>query len=165
MPAKGKAQRQGKQIAIIGAGEGDAATLRAAEEVGRLLARAGAVVVCGGLGGVMESACKGARKAGGVTVGILPGTEPADGNRYLDYAVCTGTGHARNLAVVASGDAVIAIGGGAGTLSEIGLALKIGRPVVTLSSWELRRQGRPPEGVTPVATPDEAVAAALAAAS
>lgn len=94
-------------------------------------------MVCGGLGGVMEAAARGARAAGGITIGILPGHDRSQANAYLDHVVTTGIGHARNLAVVSSGDAVIAVGGSYGTLSEIGLAAKIGRPVVILGGWSL----------------------------
>jgi uncharacterized protein (TIGR00725 family) len=124
-------------IAVIGGGSYQAAEDALAEEVGRLVAERGAILVCGGLGGVMEAVARGAKAAGGTILGILPGHERAAGNRYVDYAVTTGMGHARNLAVVSSGDAVIAIGGGYGTLSEIGLARKIGRPVVILAGWRL----------------------------
>lgn len=136
-----------KYISVIGAGVCDADTASIAEEVGRLIARAGAVLICGGLGGVMEAACRGAKEAGGATIGILPGVERGDGNPYLDYEILSGVGHGRNLAVAASGDAVIAIGGGFGTLSEIGLARKCGRPVVLLGSWEIWKSGCVPEGI------------------
>ncbi len=150
-----------KYISVIGAGECDAGTARMAKEVGRLIARAGAVLVCGGMGGVMEAACRGAKGAGGTTIGILPGLDRRDANEWLDYSVCTGIGHARNLAVAASGAAVIAIGGEFGTLSEIGLARKCGRPVITLESWEIKKDAGTPPGVTPAATPAEAVRMAL----
>ena len=126
-----------------------------AEEVGRLLAERGATVVCGGLGEVMEAAARGAKDAGGTTIGILPGETEAGANPWLDHAVVTGIGHARNLAVVASGDAVIAIGGSWGTLAEIGFAMRLGRPTVIVEpGWEI-------EGVTRAATPLEAVEWAL----
>lgn len=127
-------------ISVIGAGSCDSRTGEAAFQVGRLIARAGAVLVCGGLSGVMEAACRGARGEGGTTIGILPGLDRSEANPHLDFSVCTGVGHARNLAVAASGDAVIAVGGEFGTLSEIGLARKAGRPVILLDSWELRKQ-------------------------
>jgi hypothetical protein len=133
----------------------------AAEEVGRLLAEAGTVVVCGGMGGVMEAACHGAKKVPGITVGILPGLDRSEGNRYLDISICTGIGHARNLSVVSTGDAVIAVGGEFGTLSEIGLARKAGRQVILLGSWEIRKHGELPEGVIEAASPEEAVELAL----
>jgi uncharacterized protein (TIGR00725 family) len=113
------------------------------------------------MSGVMEAACRGAREAGGTTMGILPGLDRSEGNPYLDYSICTGIGHARNLAVAASGDAVIAVGGEFGTLSEIGLALKAGRPVVLLGSWEIHKNGQPPAGIFEASTPEEAVERAL----
>ncbi len=125
-------------ISVIGGGSCGATEYALAEEVGRLVAKEGATLVCGGLAGVMEAAARGAKEAGGTTIGILPGHERTPANPYLDHVLTTGMGHARNLAVVSSGDAVVAIGGGYGTLSEIGLAAKIGRPVVILAGWQLR---------------------------
>lgn len=128
-----------------------------AEEVGRLLGEQGATVVTGGLGEVMAAAARGARSAGGATIGILPGESRTDGNEWLDHVVVTGIGHGRNLAVVASGDAVIAVGGRYGTLAEIGFALTLGRPVVVLEpGWEV-------EGTRRAQTPAAAVEFALAA--
>ena len=126
-------------ISFIGGGRATAAQYALAGEVGRLVAELGAVLVCGGLGGTMEAAARGAKEAGGATLGILPGHDRSQGNPYLDYVVTTGLGHARNVAVVSSGDAVVAEGGEFGTLSEIGLARKIGRPVVILQGWRLQR--------------------------
>lgn len=123
--------------------------------MGRLLAGRGATVVCGGLGGTMEAACRGARNGGGRTIGILPGLDRADANPYVDVAIPTGLGEARNALVVRAADAVIALGGGYGTLSEIALALKAGKRVVGLGTWEI-------EGVVGVEGPEAAVAAALA---
>ena len=128
------------QISVIGTSEGDEEILRAAEAVGRGIAEAGAVLVCGGLTGVMEAASRGAAEAGGTVLAILPTLSPADANPYVTHAVATGTGHARNLAVVASGGAVIAVGGEWGTLSEIAYARKLGRPVVSIQSWPLRNR-------------------------
>jgi hypothetical protein len=146
------------QIAVIGAGRAEPTLLSHAEQVGRLLAEAGCTVVCGGLGGVMEAVARGARTAGGATVGIVPGESRGDANEWIAYPVATGMGHARNLAVVASGDAVIAVGGEWGTLAEIGLARKLGRPVVVLEpGWQLDG-----DGIVRAATPEEAVATALA---
>jgi uncharacterized protein (TIGR00725 family) len=108
-----------------------------AEEVGRLLARRGAVVVCGGLGGVMEAACRGARGEGGTAVGILPGLDRDAANPHVSVAVATGLGEARNALVVRAADALIAVGGAYGTLSEIALALKAGKPVIGLGTWEI----------------------------
>jgi len=127
-----------------------------AEEVGRLLAERGCTVVTGGLGEVMAAAARGAKSAGGTTIGILPGVSRVDANEWIDHAVATGIGHARNLAVAASGDVLIAVGGSWGTLAEIGLAMRLGRRVVVLEpGWEI-------EGVGRAATPAEAVDAALA---
>jgi uncharacterized protein (TIGR00725 family) len=122
--------------------------------VGRELARRGAIVVCGGLGGAMEAACKGAKEAGGTTVGILPGGDRADANQWVDVAIPTGLGEGRNALVVRAADALIAVGGGYGTLSEIALALRRGTRVIGLSTWEI-------EGVERAETPEAAVAAVL----
>jgi uncharacterized protein (TIGR00725 family) len=135
----------------VGPGEGDSP---AAEAVGRELAARGAVVVCGGLGGVMEAACRGAKEAGGLTVGILPGTDRVAANAFVEVAIPTGLGEARNALVVRAADALIAVGGGYGTLSEIALALKAGKRVVGLGSWDI-------EGIVPAADPAAAVAAVL----
>jgi hypothetical protein len=139
-------------VAIVGPGD------RAPDdafEVGRLVAERGAVVVCGGLGGAMEAACRGARAGGGTTIGILPGLDRAEANAWVDVALPTGLGEARNALVVRAADVVIAVGGGYGTLSEIALALKAGKPVIGLGSWEI-------DGVEPAGGADAAVAAALA---
>jgi uncharacterized protein (TIGR00725 family) len=144
----------GVQVAVIGSG---AEHEGRAEEVGRLLVERGCTVVTGGLGSVMAAAARGAKSAGGVTIGVLPGESRRDANEWLDHVVITGLGHARNLAVVASGDAVIAVGGRWGTLAEIGFANVLGRPVVILEpGWEL-------DGVPRAASPGEAVELALAA--
>jgi uncharacterized protein (TIGR00725 family) len=138
-----------------------------AEDVGRRIAAAGAVVVCGGMGGVMEGASRGARREGGDVIGIIPTDEPADANPYVTHLVATGIGHARNLAVVASADAVIAIGGEWGTLAEIGFARRLGKRVAVLRSWSVSgsvdMEGGP--GIEVAADADEAVALALGAAS
>jgi uncharacterized protein (TIGR00725 family) len=144
----------GVQVAVIGSG---AEHEGRAEEVGRLLAERGCTVVTGGLGEVMAAAARGAKSAGGTTIGILPGETRAGANQWIDHAVATGVGHARNLAVVASGDAVIAVGGRWGTLAEIGFARVLGRPVVILGpGWEL-------EDVPLAASAEEAVELALGA--
>lgn len=117
---------------IGGSGERNERVLKAAEEVGTLIAEKGAVLVCGGRGGVMEAAARGAKKAGGLTVGILPGFSRREANPYIDVAIPTGLSHARNAVNVLAGDAVIVIGGGAGTLSEVGLALAYGKPVIAV---------------------------------
>jgi uncharacterized protein (TIGR00725 family) len=132
-----------------------------AREVGLEIARRGAVLVCGGRGGVMEAACRGAREAGGLTVGILPGTDRAEANPYVDVPIVTGLGEARNALVVRSADAVIAVSGGYGTLSEIGLALKMGRPVVGLGTWELSQAGQPVAAVVRAESPAQAVELAV----
>jgi uncharacterized protein (TIGR00725 family) len=153
------------QIAVVGGAEGEPEILRDAEAVGRAIAEAGAVLVCGGRTGVMEAASKGASEAGGDVVAVLPTLSPADANPYVTHAVATGTGHARNLAVVASGEAVIAIGGEWGTLSEIAFARKLGRPVVAIQSWPLRNRAGTDLGIVEAETAGEAVAAALSAAN
>jgi uncharacterized protein (TIGR00725 family) len=152
------------QITVIGASEGADEVLRDAEAVGRGIAEAGAVLVCGGLTGVMEAASKGAAEAGGTVLAVLPTLSPADANPYVTHAVATGTGHARNLAVVASGEAVIAVGGEWGTLSEIAYARKLGRPVVAIQSWTLRNHAGTDLGIVEADTPEEAVKAALSGA-
>ncbi len=156
-----------KQIAVIGSGncEQDSQVARLAEEVGRRLAAEGLTVVCGGLGGVMEAASRGAAEAGGTVIGVVPWDSPAQANPHCTHVVSTGIGYARNLAVVASGEAVIAVGGEWGTLSEIGHARQLGRTVVALDSWALRGEG-PMEsapGIVAAESPREAVAAALTA--
>lgn len=151
-------------VAVVGGGDPDARRDALAEEVGRRLAEAGATLVCGGLDGVMAAACRGAAGAGGRTVGILPGADrrASPPNPYVEIAVFTGLGQARNLVVVLSGDAVIAIGGGWGTLSEIALARKHGRPVVQLAGERVRPpDGRVDTGIVPASTPEEAVTLSL----
>lgn len=133
-------------ISVIGAGECDQRTYETAYQVGREAGRRGAIVVCGGLGGVMDGAARGAREGGGLAVGILPGENRLGSSRYLHVALPTGLGYARNTLVVLAGDAVIAVGGEFGTLSEIGLALKFGKPVIGIDTWLLDKE-------TPVADP------------
>lgn len=153
------------RIAVIGPGDGSKELCELATEVGRLVAQAGAVLVCGGLHGVMDAAAHGAKQAGGCTIGVLPGHDRSAANPFIDHAITTGLGEARNLVVVSSGDAVIAVGGSYGTLSEIGLAAKIGRPVVILEGWRLETSGpaaasgRP--GIYYAHSPQEAVELAL----
>ena len=125
------------QIGVIGAGKCSEETLKTAEEVGKLIAQGGAVLVCGGRGGVMAAAAKGAKAAGGTTVGILPGGSASDANPFIDISIVTDMGHARNVIIVRSSNALIAIEGGYGTLSEIAIARKIGIPVIGLNSWNL----------------------------
>ncbi|HKF80107.1 MAG TPA: TIGR00725 family protein [Thermoleophilaceae bacterium] len=124
-------------VAVVGPGEAEPDEIAAAEQVGAELARREAVVVCGGLGGVMEAACRGAKEAGGTTVGILPGVDRGAANRFVDVALPTGLGEARNALVVRAADVLIAVGGAYGTLSEIALALKGGKRVIGLRSWEI----------------------------
>jgi uncharacterized protein (TIGR00725 family) len=145
------------QIAVVGGGACTRQDADAAEEVGRLLARRGCTLVCGGLGGVMEAAARGARAEGGTTIGILPGEEHADANPWIEHVVVTGVGHARNLAVAASGHALIAVGGEWGTASEVALARRLGRPVVIVGSGP----GIDGEGIVRVDTPAEAVELAI----
>lgn len=123
------------QIAVCGPGDARPAAVALAEAIGEELGRRGIVLVCGGLGGCMEAACRGAKAAGGMTVGIIPGYEARAANPFLDAVICTGMGQARNAIVAASGAAVIAIAGGAGTLSEVALAIRLGRPVVLIGEW------------------------------
>jgi uncharacterized protein (TIGR00725 family) len=149
-------------IAVIGAGQCDGRTAATAEEVGRLLAQKGVTVVCGGLGGVMEAACRGAKSAGGLTLGILPGTSAKESNRWVDVAIPTGLGEARNILVVRSAQAVIAVGGEFGTLSEIAFALKLGIPVIGLKTWQLARNGRIESLIPEAKTAEDAVAWTLA---
>jgi uncharacterized protein (TIGR00725 family) len=141
------------QVAVIGSGREHEAR---AEEVGRLLAEQGCTVVTGGMGEVMAAASRGAKAGGGTTIGILPGERREEANEWVDHVVVTGIGHARNLAVVASGDAVIAVGGSWGTLAEIGFASRLGRTVVILEP------GLSVEGVARASSAQEAVALALA---
>ncbi|WP_456431792.1 TIGR00725 family protein [Thermosulfuriphilus sp.] len=124
-----------RRIAVIGAGICEANIYEIAQRVGFLLAKQGAMIYCGGLGGVMEAAAKGAKEAGGLTVGILPGNKASEANPYIDIPVVTAMSHARNVILVRSAEAVVAISGGYGTLSEIALALKMWRPVVGLKTW------------------------------
>ncbi len=145
-------------ISVIGAGDADSTQTAAAEKVGRLIAERGAIVVCGGLGGVMEAACRGAHRAGGLTLGFLPGESGREGNVHLDIAVPTGLGEARNVLVARGSDAVVAIGGALGTLSELAFALKKRLPVAALSSWSLEAARLPDDVVLlDASSPEEAV--------
>jgi uncharacterized protein (TIGR00725 family) len=158
-PVAGEPARGGPSapyVAVVGGGESAGTqALAVAEAVGGELARRGAILVTGGLGGVMEAACRGARAGGGTAVGILPGDDRAAANAFVDVALATGLGELRNGLVVRGADALIAIGGGYGTLSEIALALKAGKPVVGIGTWEI-------EGVRRARDAPEAVAVALA---
>jgi hypothetical protein len=137
------------QIAIVGGGDCSPKVREQAQELGRLLAERGHVIICGGLGGVMEAAARGAREAGGLVVGVLPG-EKTDANPYVGIAIATDMGHARNVIIVKSADAVIALPGEHGTLSEMALALKMKKRVISLHSWEI-------PGTIKANTPQEAV--------
>jgi uncharacterized protein (TIGR00725 family) len=154
-----------RQIAVIGSSrcEQDSESWRLAEEVGRLLAEAGAAVVCGGRGGVMEAVALGASGAGGSVIGILPGVDPEEANPHCTHAVASGAGQARNLAIAASGEATIAIGGEWGTLAEVAHARNLGRPVIALRSWSVSgagdMEGGP--GVVEAGGAEEAVGLAL----
>jgi len=150
-------------IAVIGGNAPDAESTRLAEAVGREVAKRGAVLVCGGLAGVMEAACRGAADEGGLTVGILPGPSREAANPYVRLAIATGIGYARNAIVVGSAQAVIAIDGSYGTLSEISFALQAGTPVVGLGTWELSRGGQTDNAIIRASTGAEAVALAFKA--
>ncbi len=148
-------------IAVIGGGQCTKEEAKLAEEVGRELARRGAVLVCGGLGGVMEAACRGADSEGGMTIGILPGDSRQIANPHVHIPIVTGMGYARNVVVVKSAQAVIAVDGSYGTLSEIGHALQSGIPVIGLGTWSLSRNGQPDNTIIPAQNPAEAVEKAL----
>jgi uncharacterized protein (TIGR00725 family) len=158
------------RIAVCAPGAASDEELVLASSVGRLVAERGCTLVCGGLGGAMAAACRGAKEGGGVTIGIIPGYDDRAANPWVDHVICTGIGQARNALVVATGQAVIATGGGWGTLSEIALALRLGRPVVLLGGWSAMLDGE--EGLARLAdlggdvvfaeTPEAAVDAALA---
>ncbi len=139
-------------IAVIGTAENSAEALKTAEEVGRQIAKKGWTLISGGLGGVMEAASRGAAEAGGVVVGILPQGDTKAANPHVHIPIATNMGHARNMVIVHSADAVIAVGGGYGTLSEIAVGLKLGKPVFTIGSWDIK-------GTTPVADAHAAIIA------
>jgi uncharacterized protein (TIGR00725 family) len=150
-----------KQIAVIGAGHENADIERLAEEVGREIAASGAILICGGLGGVMEAAARGAKEKGGTTVGILPGTDKAEANKYIDIKIATAMSHARNAIITRTADAVIAVGGEYGTLSEIAFGLKLGKSVIVLES--AKSELTDVKGVKLAKTPKEAVEMACSA--
>jgi uncharacterized protein (TIGR00725 family) len=161
------------RIAVCAPGSASDADLVLAGAIGQLVAERGCTLVCGGLGGAMAAACRGAKEAGGVTIGILPGYDDRAANPWVDHVICTGLGQARNTLVAATGQALIAVGGGWGTLSEIALGLRLGRPVVLIGGWAevfaaeaSRAQFADLEGVIITAdTPEAAVEAAIAAVS
>ena len=148
-------------IAVIGGGSCNRDEARLAEEVGRELAKRGAALVCGGLGGVMEAACKGANAEDGTTIGILPGDDRNSANPYVKIPIVTNLGCARNVAVVKSGQAVIAVGGNYGTLSEISHALQSDIPVIGLGTWTIARNGKEDKAIIRAKKPAEAVDKAL----
>jgi uncharacterized protein (TIGR00725 family) len=143
-----------RYVAVVGPGDASPAELAVSEELGAALASAGAVVVCGGLGGVMEAACRGAKSRRGLTVGLLPGLDRSAANGWVDVAIPTGMGELRNGLIVRAADAVVAVGGGAGTLSEIAFALKAGRPVIGIGTFTL-------DGVAVAGSAEEAAALAV----
>jgi uncharacterized protein (TIGR00725 family) len=142
-------------IGVIGGSDCSEDVYKLAEEVGERIVKAGAVLVCGGLGGVMEAVSKGAKKAGGATIGILPGIDKGQANPYIDFPIVTGLGEARNLLVIRNSDVVIALPGEYGTLSEIGFGLKLGKPIIGLSTWDVS------EEIIKAKNPEEAVKIAL----
>ena len=144
-------------IAVIGGSQASKQEIKTAEDVGRELAKRGAAVVCGGLGGVMEAACRGASSEGGITIGILPGENRNDVNQYVQIPIVTGMGYARNVAVVKSAQAVIAIGGSYGTLSEIGHAIQSGIPVIGIDTWSLSKGGKINSSIIPAESVIDAV--------
>ncbi len=148
-------------IAVIGDSSCSPEEVKLAESIGELLAQRGAIIICGGLGGVMEGACRGAKSKSGLTIGILPGQDPSTANPWVDIPVVTGIGEARNVAVVKSAQAVIAIGGRYGTLSEIAYALKSNIPVIGLNTWSLSINGREDNSIIQVNNATEAVDKAI----
>jgi uncharacterized protein (TIGR00725 family) len=151
-------------IGVIGENDPPADVAALAEAVGAEIAAAGALLVCGGLGGVMTAACRGAHARGGITIGILPSSRREDANPYVTYAIPTGLGHARNILVARTAQAIIAVGGRFGTLSEIAFAKIEGIPVIGLQTWELKREGMREDPIQRARDPKEAVAMALEAA-
>ena len=161
LEAATKTKRQGGlviTIAVCGSEKCDKKTYGLAESVGALIAGAGARLICGGLSGVMEAAAKGARNAGGMTIGILPGPDTRAGNKYLDLVIATGAGFTRNLAIVSSCDGVVAIGGRFGTLSEIAYALNAKKPVALLNSWALKHNAMQEVACRQFSRPEGAIA-------
>ncbi len=148
-------------LGVVGAGDAGSELLAVAHDVGAHIARRGALLVCGGLGGVMEAACRGAKEAGGTTIGILPSLDRTQANPYLDVAIPSGLGEMRDALIVRASDALVAVGGEFGTLSEIALALKTNVPVVGIDVWELRKGGKEVRAVTRAGSASEAVDEAL----
>lgn len=139
-----------KRIGVIGGSQANEKYLEFAFQVGQLIAKKGAILICGGLSGVMEAASRGAKEAGGMTVGILPGRSPDEANPHIDIAIATGMGHSRNSLVAMNADALIAIDGRYGTLTEIGFASIYGKRIIGLGTWDIK-------GVIQAATPEEAI--------
>ncbi|MCP4538697.1 MAG: TIGR00725 family protein [Chloroflexi bacterium] len=152
----------GTIIGVIGGSAPSKEEIATAEVVGRALAEGGGTLVCGGRGGVMEAACRGAKSADGLTIGILPGTNRSEANPYVDIPIVTGIRCARNVIITRTAQAVIAVGGSYGTLSEIAFALSFGTPVVGLGTWKIEREDHSPAPIVYAATPKEAVKHALA---
>lgn len=150
-----------KLIGVIGGQKPEERHLRLAEEVGYEIGKSGAALICGGLSGVMEAACRGAKRAGGLTIGVIPTTRKADANPHVDIVIATGMGTARNVIIVRSADALIAVDGSFGTLSEISHAFEQGKRVVSLETWDMRKLGISPELFQVAKTPQEAVEMAL----
>lgn len=144
-------------IGVIGGSSATREEFALAEGVGRALAEAEALLICGGRSGVMEAACKGAKEGGGLTIGVLPGGDRGEANDYVDIAIATGIGYARNAIVARAADGLIAVGGSYGTLSEIGLALGYEKPLVGLRTWEVAREGHAEVPIARAETPEEAV--------
>ena len=155
--------RAPRYVSVIGASRATPELAAKAEELGELLAERGFVIVCGGRDGVMAAVARGAKRKGGVTIGVLPEADRLRAAPDLTYSICSAMGHARNLSVVASGDVVIAVGGAWGTLSEIGLARSVGKPVILLDTWEITPpNGGELDGARRASTPAEAVELASA---
>jgi uncharacterized protein (TIGR00725 family) len=142
-------------IGVIGGGDCSDEVYKLAEQVGEKIAKAGAILVCGGLGGVMEAASRGAKKEGGTTIGILPGIDKSQANSYIDFPIVTGLEEGRNLLVIRNSDVIIALPGEYGTLSEIAFCLKLGKPIVGLSTWNVS------ENIIKAKNPEEAIRVAL----
>jgi uncharacterized protein (TIGR00725 family) len=140
-----------KLIAVIGAGQCDQRIYNLAEQIGRKLAEHGLVIICGGLAGVMEAACKGAKEVGGVTIGVLPGDDPTSANAYVDIAIATGMGIGRNIIIIRSAQAVLAVNGSYGTLSELAYALQLQKPIIGLETWDVS------EKILTVSNPQQAL--------
>lgn len=155
-----------KIVGVIGSSKADPDVMRLAEEVGEAIAKSGAAIVCGGLSGVMEAVCKGARRCGGLTIGIIPSDQKSDANQFVQIPIVTGMGVGRNVMLVKTADVLIAVGGEFGTLSEIAHALNLGKTVIGLRTWKLEKaHSRPISNLIEVDTPSKAVELALKAIS